>query len=220
METHFHHQLGTLKLKVLEMGALAEKAVEKALQALFERSYPLAEEIMEGDVRVNDLQCEVDELSLRLLALDQPMAKDLRFIVGSIHVVANMERVGDQAVNIAERAVLFSQRPPLDRYPAFDELAEITLDMLRKAIKAYNTGDVELAAQVCEMDARADALNLKVLKHYIEYMIQESRAVERAVHMIILGKCLERIGDLSTNIAEYVLFIVKGVNVKTTCHRM
>ncbi|MFO7597251.1 MAG: phosphate signaling complex protein PhoU [Desulfocurvibacter africanus] len=220
METHFHHQLETLKLRVLEMGALADKAVEKALRALAERNYVLAEEVMEGDARVNELQCEVDERSLRLLALDQPMAKDLRFIVGSIHIVTNLERAGDQAVNIAERAVLFAQRQPLDRYPVFDELAEITLDMLRKALQAYNTGDTELAAQVCAMDARADTLNLKVLKHYIEFMIQESRAVERAVHMIILGKCLERIGDLATNVAEYVQFIVKGVNVKNSCRRM
>ncbi len=220
METHFHHQLEALKLKVLEMGVLAEKAVDKSLRALAERSYVLAEEVMDGDARINELQCEVDELSLRLLALDQPMARDLRLVVGSMHVVTNLERAGDQAVNISERAVILAQRPPLERYPVFDELAEVALDMLRKALQAYNTGNTDLAARVCGMDARADALNMRVLKHYVEFMIQESRAVERAVHMIILGKSLERIGDLSTNVAEYVLFIAQGVNVKTTCGRM
>ena len=219
MPTHFHKELDCLKLKLLEMAATTEKAVEKSMTALNERNRDLAQEVIDNDCVINEMQAQVDESSLKLLALEQPMAKDLRFIVGSIHVAVNLERAADQAVNIAERALLFAHRPEMSRYPAFDELAEHVLTMLSDSIRAFNQGDVDLAQKVCAADARADELNYKVLKHYIDYMIEESRAVERAVHLIILGRCLERIGDLATNVAEYVLFIVKGVNVKSSCHQ-
>lgn len=219
METHFHQQLNGFKLKVLEMAAHVEKATDKALLALHERNTEKAQQVINGDVFINQLQAEANEFSLRLLALDQPMARDLRLIVGSIHVVANLERIGDQAVNLAERVLLFAQRPALPNYPVFEELSALSTTMLRNAVTAYNRGDTDMAQAVCAADNRADELTFRNLTHYINYMIDESRAVERAVHMIMLGKCLERIGDHATNIAEQVLFIIKGVDVKSTCQR-
>lgn len=220
MTTHFHNQLGSLKLIVLEQAALTEKALDKAVSALLERDAASAQGIIDNDCQINALQADVDELSLKLLALDQPMARDLRLIIGSIHVASNLERVADQAVNIAERAILFADRADLPRVPLFDQLIELVCAMVRDAVKAYNQDDTDLALSVCARDPRADELSLKVLKHFVDYMVKESRSVERAVHMIILARCLERVGDLAANIAEHVLFIVKGVNVKSTCHRL
>lgn len=220
VETHFHQALSNLKLRVLEMGVLSERAVEDAVSALRTRDANLAQRVIEDDQEINALQAEVDEKSLTMLALGQPKARDLRFIVGSIHVVANLERAADQAVVIAERAVLFSQRPEIPPFPLFDNLAEQVLEMLAKAVKAYNTNDTELALAVCRQDIEVDSLALKLLKHYIDNSVNDSSAVERSVHMIILSRALERIGDLSTNVAEHVLCIVKGVNLKASCHRI
>jgi phosphate transport system protein len=220
METHFHQQLSGLKLRTLELAALTEKAVISAVTALNDRDADAASQVVDNDEYINRLQAGVDEACLTLLALEQPVATDLRFIVGSIHIAANLERAADQAVNIAERALLFSRRPEQPSYPPFDELAELATSMLSDAIVAYNQDDTELALAVCARDPRADELNLAILKHYVDVMIAENRAAEWAVHRIILARCLERVGDLATNIAEYVLFIVKDVNVKASCHRL
>ena len=146
-----------------------------------------------------------------------PVARDLRFILGAGHMAANLERVGDQAVNIAERVILLSQRPALPYNPLVEELALHVREMLRKCVGAFNSDDTEQAMQVCDMDARADTLNMKILKHYVDFMIQESRAVERAVHLIIMARCLERVGDQCTNIAENVIFMLKGVDIRQSC---
>jgi phosphate transport system protein len=217
METQLQKALDELRLRILEMAALAEKAVDKALRAAFSRDVQLAEEVIEGDCNVNELQCAVDEKCLLLLALDQPVARDLRFILGCTYIATNLERVGDQAVNIAELALLLAQRPEMPHNPFMEELAETAKAMLHQAVTAFTKEDTVLAQSVCEMDARADTLDLKILKHYVDYMIQESRAVERAVHLIIMSQNLERIGDLSTNIAENLIFIVKGVDIRQTC---
>jgi len=215
--THLEKELDSLRLHVLEMASLAEKALDLGLKAAAERDSDLAEQVIEGDVEINRLHCIVDEITLSILAREQPVARDLRFVLGSANTAANLERVGDQAVNIAERAVLLNQRPVLPHNPLMEELAAKVREMLHMAIQAYNTNDTELALRVCEMDSGADTLNMKILKHYLDFMIQESRSVERAVHKIIKARCLERVGDLATNIAESVIFIVKGVDIRQTC---
>ncbi len=214
---HLDKELSGLRLKILEMGSLTEKAISSALKAALERDGTLAEAVLEGDAEINRLHCSVDESVLSILAREQPVARDLRFILGAGHMAANLERVGDQAVNIAERVILLSQRPALPYNPLVEELALHVREMLRKCVGAFNSDDTEQAMQVCDMDARADTLNMKILKHYVDFMIQESRAVERAVHLIIMARCLERVGDQCTNIAENVIFMLKGVDIRQSC---
>jgi phosphate transport system protein len=201
-------------MKVLQMAALTEKALDRALQALFERNSDLAGEVIEQDHEIDSLEVEIDKLILRLLALDQPVGRDLRFIVGCMRVSVNLERLGDQAVNIAERALQLNQRQALPPQPLLEQLAAISLDMFRKSISAFVDGNVELAMKVCRMDDKADELNVKILRDSVDYMVSEVRVVERAVLVIIISRCMERIGDHATNICEAAIFIVKGVDIK------
>jgi phosphate transport system protein len=217
MRKRFHQEMEDLKLEVLRMAAMTESAMQGALQALFERNSDVAQRVIEGDHEVNALELEIDRLCLRLLALEQPMAKDLRFIVGSMRVCVNLERIADQAVNIAERVLYLNQRPPMPHQPLVEQLATISQEMLKKSISAFSNSRVSEAAEVCKMDDEADELNEKILRHFLNYMIAEVRAVERAVYSIIVARCLERCADLATNIAEAVIFVVEGVNIKHQC---
>ncbi len=214
MESHFHLELNQLKMIILQMASLAETAIRRATRAFFQRNVDLAQEVIEGDQEINLLEVEVDRISLRLLALDQPMARDLRFIVGCMRIAVDLERIADQAVNIAERALFLSTRPPLPPNGAMEQLAETALDMFRSVIRAFIDENVEQARGVCVMDDRADELNVAVLKSLLDYMVKEVPAVERSVQTIIAARCLERVADQSTNIAESVIFIARGVNIK------
>jgi phosphate transport system protein len=213
----FSQDLEDLKIEVLRMGALTEGALDRAIQALFERNSDLAEEVIEGDQEIDLLEVEIDKRCLRMLALDQPMARDLRFIIGCMRVCTNLERIADQAVNIAERALYLNQRPPLPHQPLMEQLATTSMKMLNKATSAFNNGMTSQASEVCQMDDRADELNLQILKYFVDYMIDEVKSVDRAVNTIIISRCLERCADLATNVAEAVVFIVEGVDIKHYC---
>jgi len=206
-------------MMILQMAALTERALEKSIKALMERNTQLADEVIEGDKEINMLEVDVDRQSLRLLALDQPMARDLRAIIGCMRIAVDLERIGDQAVNIAERALFLSTRPALPANPALEQLAQVALDMLRMVVQAYVTENSQQATEVCELDDAADELNVHVLKDLLEYMVHEVPAVERSVQTIIAARCLERVADQTTNIAESVIFISKGVNIKHHCQR-
>ena len=217
MESRFQSDLEQLKMIILQMASLAENALEKSTRALVERKDDLASEVVAQDREIDLLEVEVDRLALRLLALDQPMARDLRFIVASLRIAVELERIGDQAVNIAQRALMLNSRPPLPRNLAVEELAETALDMLRTVISAFVNQNTESATCVCEMDDIADNLNYRILKDLLAYMSTEAPAVERSVQTIIVARCLERAADQATNIAESIIFVVKGVNIKHHC---
>ncbi len=217
---HLDQELVSLRMQVLEMAAYAEKSLEKALESLFERNTDLAQEVIDMDKNINKLECDIDEDSLRLLALAQPVARDLRFIVGAMRMIVNIERVGDEAVNIAERSLLLSLRPPLPFNHMLEDLAALCLEMFRTAIRAFKDDDPDLAQRVCDMDYRANELDLSVLKRLMDYMLKETPAIERSVHTILSSRSMERIGDLATNVAECVIFIKKGVNIKHRCGRI
>jgi phosphate transport system protein len=219
MESRFHQELEELKMTVLQMAAFSEKAMEKALRALFERNTALAEEVIHKDQELNLLEVQVDRFILKLLALAQPMARDLRFIVGCMRIAVDLERIGDQAVNIAERAQYLSGRPPLPSFPAMQELADTTMDMLRVALLAFVNLNVDQAMDVCQMDDEADELNVQSLKDLMDYMVNDTPAIQRAVQTIITARCLERVADHCTNIAESVFFIARGVNIKHHCEQ-
>ncbi len=219
MESRFHQEMEHLKMTILQMAALTEAALKKAVQALFERDIPLANEVVEKDEEINMLEVAVDKHCLRLLALEQPMARDLRFIIGCLRIAVDLERVADQAVNVAQRAQFLSTRPPLPPNQAMEQLAETAMDMLSSVITAFINQNVSQAADVCQMDDNADELNVTVLKNLLDYMVNEVPAVERSVQTIIAARCLERAADQATNIAESVIFMVKGVNVKHHCEQ-
>lgn len=214
---HFTKKLEELKLRVLRMAALSETAVHKATRAFLEGDSDLAEEVIKGDCAINDLEDDIDNFNLELLALDQPMAIDLRTIIGAQRITVNLERLGDEAVNLSHRSIFLSSRPPLPFNPKMEELSNVAKKMLADALKAYVDSDVSLAHQVCRTDDDADELNVRILKELISNMVTESRIVERGVHCIIGARHLERIADLATNIAEAVVFIVEGDDMKHSC---
>lgn len=219
MESRFHQELEQLKMLILQMAALTERALEKATRALLERNIELANEVVEKDNEINLLEVDVDRQSLRLLALDQPMARDLRFIVGSMRIAVDLERIADQAVNVAQRAQFLSARPALPHNPAMEQLADTAIDMLKTVVAAFVNENANQAIDVCQMDDTADELNVTVLKKLLDYMVNEVPAVERAVQTIIAARCLERAADQATNIAESVIFILRGLNIKHHCQQ-
>ncbi|MBG0790178.1 MAG: phosphate signaling complex protein PhoU [Desulfovibrionaceae bacterium] len=214
---HFSKKLEDLKVMVLRMAALSESAVHKAIKAYLENDSDLAESVIVGDDVINEMEDEIDNFSLELLALDQPMAVDLRTIVGAQRIVVNLERLGDEAVNLAHRAIFLSTRPPMPHNPKMERLATIAKTMLSDSLKSYVDEDVSLAGQVCRMDDKADDLTIGILRQLVSEMVAESRIVERGVHAIIGARHLERVGDLSTNVAECVVFIVEGTSLKHKC---
>jgi phosphate transport system protein len=214
---HFSKKLEDLKVMVLRMAALSESAVHKAIRAYIENDADLAEAVIVGDEAINEMEDEIDNFSLELLALDQPMAVDLRTIVGAQRITVNLERLGDEAVNLAHRAIFLSTRPPMPHNPKMEDLANTVKKMLSESLKAYVDDDVNLAGQICRMDDKADDLTIAILRQMVADMVTESRIVERGVHAIIGARHLERIGDLSTNVAETVVFIVEGTSMKHNC---
>ncbi|OIQ50228.1 hypothetical protein BerOc1_02159 [Pseudodesulfovibrio hydrargyri] len=214
---HFSKKLEDLKVMVLRMAALSESAVHKAIRAYLENDADLAEAVIVGDEAINEMEDEIDNFSLELLALDQPMAVDLRTIVGAQRITVNLERLGDEAVNLAHRAIFLSTRPPMPHNPKMEDLANTVKKMLSEALKAYVDDDVSLAGQICRMDDKADDLTIAILRQMVADMVAESRIVERGVHAIIGARHLERVGDLSTNVAETVVFIVEGTSMKHNC---
>lgn len=214
---HFSKKIEDLKVKVLRMAALSETAIHKAIKAYLENDADLAEDVITNDTAINELEDDIDNFSLELLALDQPMAVDLRTIIGAQRITVNLERLGDEAVNLSHRAMFLSTRPPLPHNPKMESLASTAKLMLSESLKAYVDGDINLAGHVCRMDDKADGLNIAILRQLVNEMVTESRIVERGVHAIIGARHLERMADLATNVAETVFFIVEGTSMKHNC---
>jgi phosphate transport system protein len=218
--SHFHAELELFTEKLLRMAGLARTALAEALRAFAGRDAALAKEIIARDADINRMECELDDFCLRLLALEQPVALDLRRIVGGMRMVIDLERVGDEALHIAERAIFLAQLPPAPMPSHLDELALRTTEMLEKSLASFQAGDVDLAQEVCRMDAGIGDLNVLVIKNALSQVEQEScspQSLERIIHEVIAARSLERIGDKAANVAEATIFIVKGVSIKHHC---
>ena len=198
----------------MQMAGLAERAISNAIEALVKRDSHLAEKTIAQDEKINQLEIVIDELCLRLLALHQPLAADLRFITSAMRINTELERIGDQAVNIAERVISLNQEPQLKPYIDIPEMAEITQNMLRDVLNAFVNGDAALARSVCERDDRVDGLNDQVFRELLTYMMADSKTITRGVHLLIVSRCLERIADHATNIAEGVIFMAQAKVIK------
>ena len=214
MDTHFQKELEELKKNLLKMAAVVEDAIRDAVQSLVQGDAALAQKTFEREDRINSMENTIDEMCLRLLALRQPMAVDLRFITAAMKIVTDLERMGDQAVNIAERAISLMEEPQLKPYIDLPRMAEIVQSMVKDSLKAFVNRDSKLARKVCERDDVVDGLNNQVFRELLTYMISDPKTITRAVHLIIISRCLERIADHATNIGEDVIFMVDALVIK------
>ena len=213
-ETQFQKDLEKLKENLLKMAALVEEAINDSVQSLVKRDSDLVQKTMELEKRINAMDIEIEEMCLTLLALRQPMAIDLRFITSAMKINTDLERMGDQAVNIAERAVSLNQEPPLKPYIDIPRMAEIVQAMVKDVLDSFVQRDPKLARSVCARDDLVDGLNNQVFRELLTFMISEPTTIQRAVHLMIISRCLERIADHATNIAEDVIFMVDALVIK------
>jgi len=211
---HFETDLQGLKNRLLNMGALVEERVHGAIQALMERNIDSAESIARGDGEVNALQIEIDDRCLKLLALQQPMASDLRLITSAMKINADLERIGDQAVNIAENAIKMLAAPPLKPLIDLTRMAEIAERMTRDSLDAFVRRDPALAREVLGRDDEVDGLKDTVFRVLLTYMMADPGTIERALSLILISRNIERIADHATNIAEDVIFIAEAKDVR------
>jgi len=214
VERPFDEELKLLKEKLLEMAARAEEQIALSIRGLKDRDEKLACQVLEREEAINVLDVEVDEMAMRLLALRQPMATDLRFITSAMKIGSDLERIGDLAVNIAERTMDLLKHPQLKPLIDIPRMAEMAQEMVRDALNAFINGDDKLAKDVCERDDRIDKLNEQVFRELLTYMMQDSGTISRAVDLILVGRHLERIADHATNIGEDVIYMVKGKTIK------
>ena len=214
MDTHFQAELQELKEDLLEMAAFVEEAIRTVVQSLVKRDSDLARKIFEGEDQINRMEIGIEDTCLKLLALRHPMAADLRFITSAMKIITDLERMGDQAVNIAERAISLNQEPQLKPYIDIPKIAEIAQSMLKDVLDAFVNSDSKLARSVCERDDRVDGLNDQVFRELLTFMMSDPQTITRAVHLLIVCRCLERIADHATNIAEDVIFLVDARVIK------
>jgi len=214
IERPFDEELKLLKEKLLEMASRAEEQIALAVRGLKDREEKLACQVLEREEAINLLDIEIDEMAMRLLALRQPMATDLRFITSAMKIGSDLERIGDLAVNIAERTMDLLKHPQLKPLIDIPRMAEMAQEMVRDALNAFINGDDKLAKEVCERDDRMDKLNDQVFRELLTYMMQDAGTIARAVDLILVGRHLERIADHATNIAEDVIYMVRGKTIK------
>jgi phosphate transport system protein len=211
---HFEEDLQALKQRLLNMGALVEERVHQAILSLIERRQELAEKVMGGDKEVNDLQIEIDDRCLKLLALQQPMATDLRLITAAMKINSDLERIGDQAVNIAENVIKILPHPPLKPIFELPRMADSAERMTRDSLDAFVRRDAALARAVLKRDDEVDLLKDHVFRVLLTHMMADPGTIERALGLILISRNLERIADHATNIAEDVIFLVEARDVR------
>ena len=214
MTRYFHEELEQVKEKVLKLGSLVEAMVENAVASLVDRDSRLAEETIASDDRADRLEVEIDEDCVRMLALFQPAAGDLRFLTTAMKVSTDLERMADQAVNISERVLELNEEPQLKPYIDIPIMSQLAQKMLRECLDAFVRKDVELAREVIEADNKVDALKNQVFRELLTFMMGDTTTIPRAIRLLLVSRHLERVADHATNIAEMVIFMVEGKNVR------
>jgi phosphate transport system protein len=214
MEGHiykaFDMELKELKEKLLHEAGLVERAIQDAIKALLERTSDVARKVIEDDDSINTLEVEIDEFCLKLLALRQPAARDLRFITTAIKINYDLERIGDMAVNICERVLELNQESQLKPYIDLPTMANIVQTMVKESLDAFVKEDVQLALKVTQDDEKVDNYLDQIFRELLTYMMQDARAISRATRLLFISKNLERMADHAVNIAELVIFMVEG----------
>ena len=216
MIRHFDEELKDLKEKILRMGGLVEEQIRGAIRALAERDSALARQIIDNDLSVNAMDVEVDEDCLRLLALHQPAARDLRFVTTTMKISTELERMSDLAENICERAIELNEEPQLKPYIDLPRMANWTLRMVKDSLDAFVNQDTVLARKVCADDDFVDDLTEQLFRELLSFMIEDPRTITRAIRLTFIGKYIERIADHATNMAELVVYLVEGKIIRHT----
>jgi phosphate transport system protein len=212
---HFHDQLGSLKEQLLSMSQKAEERTDLAVEALLTRDREKANLVIEGDVDLNRLEVEVEQAAVELLALQQPMARDLRFIIGAIKVSNDLERVGDHAVNIAESAIRLADNPKVKiRIPEIEVMARRARKMLSDSLDAFIRADGALGRKVCRDDDEVDSLHDSVFRVLLTHMLADPKTITPSLELLLVGRNLERIADLATNIGEDAVYLAEGKQIK------
>lgn len=212
---HFHAQLGVLKQRLLDLSARAEELVDIAVDALLTRDQDKADAVILGDREVDQLEIEVEQAAIELLALQQPMARDLRFIISAIKISSDLERVGDHAVNIAQCALrIIALRSPLMIDPAIEDMARRARRMLSDALDAFVRADGALGREVCKRDDQVDALHDSLFRTLLTHMMADIRTINPALELLLVSRNLERVADLATNVAEDAVFLAEGKQIK------
>jgi phosphate transport system protein len=214
MKKHYSEQLAGLRELVLRMGGLVEQMTRRVVQALVERDVGILPEVLAMETQVNQLHIEIDEACIELIALRQPAAVDLRFIAAAMKINTDMERIGDQAINITERAEVLLTVPPLKPLIDIPRMADIAQEMLKASLDAFVNGDDALALETIRRDDEVDQLKDQVFRELLTYMMADPSTIPRAMELILVSRHLERIGDHATNICEDVIFMVKGKDVR------
>ncbi len=205
-----------LKERVLKMGGFVEDSIRKSVKALVERERSLAIEVIDGDAIVNNFDVEIEEECIRFLAIWQPTGSNLRFVTTAIKIITDLERMGDLAVDICERAVELLDEPQLKPYIDIPRMAEAAQKMLKDSLDAFVARDEDLALSVCAADDFVDNLNQQIFNELLVYMLKDPKNISRAVRLTYITKYLERIADHATNIAEMVVYMVKGKVIRHT----
>ena len=214
MRVRFHQSLDDLKEKLLVMAGMAEQAIQRAIEAYRTRDLSICDLVLRGEIAINRLEREIDQMALDLLAMEQPMAIDLRFILAVIKINADLERVGDQAVNITERVRDLQAFPVVDLPVDVPKMAFIAASMVRKALQAFIEGDADMAQSVLTMDDSVDQMNESAYFALSNLMKEQPQVAPQALNALVIARNLERVGDHATNIAEDVIFWVRGADVR------
>ena len=216
MHRHFEEELTRLKERILKMGALVEAQIAASIKALVERDVPLARQTIQNDHLVNAMDVEIDEECIRLLALYQPAARDLRFITTAMKITTDLERMSDLSEDICERAIELSEEPLLKPYIDIPRMAEAAQKMVRETLDAFVNHDAPLARKVCAEDRFIDDLTQQIFRELLSYMAEDPATISRAIRISFIAKYIERIGDHATNIAEMVVYLVEGKIIRHT----
>ena len=212
---HFHDQLTALNRRLLTMSEKAEALVELSVDALLSQDAGKAEAVIDADRELDSMELEIEAAALELLALQQPMARDLRFIVTTIKVTSDLERVGDHAVNIAQAALrLISQRTNITPDPEIEDMARRARAMLSDAIDAFLRADGVLGRDVCARDDQVDALHESVFRILLTHMMADARTINPSLEYLLVSRNLERVADLATNISEDAVFLAEGKQIR------
>lgn len=212
----YDDELNEIRTRLLEMGGKVEVMIANAVRALVDRDSNLADLTVKSDHEINRLEVLIDERCLEVLARFQPAARDLRFLTLALKIVTDLERIGDQCVSIANRAKELNEEPPLKPYIDLPRLTEAAGTMVRESLDAFVRGDEQLAIKVCEDDQLVDDLNIQIQRELLTFMMEDTSTISRALKLNYISKYLERIADHATNVAEMVIFMLKGKDIRHT----
>jgi phosphate transport system protein len=214
MNTHFEEELKSLKEQLVRMAGLVEQMIADTILSLKDRNEGPIDKVFEAEKQVNQMQLDIDDKAVKMIALHQPTASDLRFLITAIKINSELERIGDQSINIVETTRELIKQPQLKPLIDIPRMAEISNGMLKDSIDSFIRQDTALAKNVCERDDQVDTLKDQILRELLTYMIADQSTISRALSLILIARNLERIGDHATNIGEEVIFMVQGKDIR------